>query len=71
MTSAEYVSNIIQQGEMLCPNCGDDHFYFDEFDSEANGGASQWVVCERCRASWTDRYVLVGYTGLERPNVND
>ena len=65
ISSDEYVK-LTQDGITLCPNCScTGNFYFDAFDSDASARVSQLLVCEQCGASWTDRYVLTGYTDLE------
>lgn len=64
MTNEEYVE---KQG-LVCPACGDKDVTATD-SPEVNGRyAFQPVCCNTCRAQWTDEYMLVGYSNLEKEN---
>ena len=60
MTEAEYVD----RGGNSCPACGSDKISTRGQVETDCALAWQKVECEGCGASWTDAYVLSGYSDL-------
>jgi hypothetical protein len=61
MTGKQYVAH---QG-CKCPSCGStEDLSGDSFNADG-GTASQEMGCNACEASWSDVYVLAGYSNLE------
>ena len=70
ISSDEYV-DLARSGKVRCPNCGDSFMFWTGLENETKSLVSQTVVCQSCRTTWEEGYVLTGYTDLEIPHAND
>lgn len=51
-----------------CPNCKSDYLKRQDLGPMVNGTKKQKVTCDTCGATWTDTFVLTGFTDL-KPGV--
>lgn len=66
-TSAQYATD---RGA-VCPCCGSSELDRAPACGTGTGEMTAWVGCQRCRHTWQERYVLVGYSDLGPPVEQD
>lgn len=63
LTPKEYVD----KAGTKCPNCHSGRITVQDRNYNGYNLYQQFCWCKNCKASWTEEYLLSGYTDLELP----